>query len=205
MRPRSHVNRRVCCHPAFPSEIIDWDVCNNARTPRGTERTGACEDAGSEQIEARLVELDGTPRLLYAAMANSIHGDRLTEAEKKKVARSMTEAGIGQQDISDAIHVSIGKVNGWVKDIVTARRRERDAKAWWLGVAGWAQDEIIGEIGDSRQSVLAVLPEFSNLKKWQSPSTPEAGRSPRFWSTVDFFNSENFDRARWTVVSVSLR
>ena len=98
-------------------------------------------------------------------MANSFHGDRLTEAEKKKVARSMTEAGIGQQDISDAIHASIGKVNGWVKDIVTARRRERDAKAWWLGVAGWAQDEIIGEIGDSRQSVLAVLPEFSNLKK----------------------------------------
>ena len=165
VRPRSHLNRRVCCHPAFPSEIIDCDVCNNARTPRGTERTGACEDAGPEQIEARLVELDGTPRLLYAAMGNSIHGDRLTEAEKKKVARSMTEAGIGQQDISDAIHASIGKVNGWVKDIVTARRRERDAKAWWLGVAGWAQDEIIGEIGDSRQSVLAVLPEFSNLKK----------------------------------------
>ena len=36
-------------------------------------------------------------------------------------------------------------------------------------------------------------------------NTPEVGPSPRFWSTVDFFNSENFDRARWTLVSVSPR
>ena len=96
---------------------MDWGVCNNARTPREIERTGAGEDAGSEQIEARLVELDGTPRLLYAAMGNSIHGDRLPNSEKKEVAREMARQQIGQELIKDALQVSIGTVNAWVKDV----------------------------------------------------------------------------------------
>ena len=38
----------------------------------------------------------------------------------------------------DALNVSVGTINAWVKDITESRRRERDAKAWWLGVMGRA-------------------------------------------------------------------
>jgi hypothetical protein len=50
----------------------------------GYHRWKAAAEAGLTEIEARLIDLESTPRLLYAASRNAIHGDRLTSAEKKR-------------------------------------------------------------------------------------------------------------------------
>ena len=47
----------------------------------GRHRCKAYQEIGVEETEAQVVDLHGYPPLLYGATANSIHGDRLTDAE----------------------------------------------------------------------------------------------------------------------------
>src|SRR5581483_4595153 len=55
----------------------------------GYHRWKAFIEAGVPAIDAKLIALEGMPRLLYAASRNAIHGDRLAMSEKRAVARQM--------------------------------------------------------------------------------------------------------------------
>lgn len=129
----------------------------------GYHRWKAFMEAGVSTIDAKLIALEGMPRLLYAASRNAIHGDRLAMSEKRAVARQMAEQGITQTEIQKWLHVSVGTVNAWVSDIVTRSQREREGTILWLDVLGWTQAEIAERIGCDQSSISRVC-KSSDLK-----------------------------------------
>lgn len=131
----------------------------------GYHRLRAYHEAGLREIEVVLVQLNGIPRLLYAAGKNATHGDRLTAAEKKAVARQLAEAGVPEGLIKEYLQISLGTVSAWVSDIVARRRRQREARIWWLHLLGWRQTEIADQVGVDQSGVSRTLCTFSELKK----------------------------------------
>lgn len=131
----------------------------------GYHRLRAHQEIGAEMIEARIIDLEGIPRLLYAAGLNSIHGDRISMAEKRQVARQMAEAGVKQAVIREWLKVSAGTVSEWVKDITQRQQRSRDARIWWLHLLGWTKEEIAAVIGCSPTTAQEVRSEISKVKK----------------------------------------
>jgi DNA modification methylase/ParB-like chromosome segregation protein Spo0J len=130
----------------------------------GYHRWKAHQEAGIETISAKLITLNGLPRLLYAAGRNSLHGDRLSGAEKKEVARQMAGADIKQAVIQEQLRVSAGTISNWVSDITIKKQRRRDARIWWLHRLGWTQEEI-GEMVGIDQGNISRICKTSELKK----------------------------------------
>ena len=145
----------------------------------GYHRWRAHQEIGIDTIEARIIDLEGVPRLLYAAGLNSIHGDRLSMGEKRQVARQMAEAGVKQAEIREWLRVSIGTVSEWVRDITQRQQRSRDARIWWLHLLGWTQREIAGVLDTHQEAVNRARSEISNAsllfrvgKAWPISSHP---------------------------------
>jgi transposase len=143
---------------------IELDV-NELVLLDGYHRWKAYQEAGIEVIDALLVNLEGMPRLLYSAGRNSLHGDRLSNSEKREVARQMAEAGVAITVIKEQLKVSLGTVSNWVSDIIQRRQRERDARIWWLHLLGWTEREIAQQVGVSNGLVHEVCSQISDLKK----------------------------------------
>jgi len=142
----------------------------------GYHRWKAFIEAGVPAIDAKLIALEGMPRLLYAASRNAIHGDRLAMSEKRAVARQMEQQGLSQTEIQKWLHVSAGTVNGWVSDIVTRSQREREGTILWLQLLGWTQDEIAERVGCDQSSISRVC-KSSDLKN-RILEQRSRGRSP---------------------------
>ena len=130
----------------------------------GYHRWKAHQETGATEIEARLIRLEGTPRLLYAAARNAMHGDRLAAAEKREVARQMAEQGVSQSEIQRALRVSIGTINSWVSDITQRRQRAKYANLWWLMQLGWTDREIETATGAARGANEAPRQKLADLK-----------------------------------------
>lgn len=129
----------------------------------GYHRWKAFAEAGLSEIEAKLINLEGMPRLLYAASRNAIHGDRLGMSEKRAVARQMAQQGISQTEIQKWLYVSAGTVSAWVSDIVTRSLREREGLILWLELLGWTQGEIAEQMTVD-QSTISRICKSSDLK-----------------------------------------
>lgn len=141
----------------------------------GYHRWKAALEAGITEIDAKLVDLEGMPRLLYAASRNAIHGDRLTSAEKKEVARAMAQQGISQVEIQKWLAVSAGTVSNWVSDITARNARAREAQIWWLSLLGWTLREIAEHCGISKSEADRVASRFAELNLNEKV---ERGQSP---------------------------
>lgn len=142
----------------------------------GYHRWKAAVEAGLPEIKAKLIDLEGMPRLLHAASRNAMHGDRLTSAEKKEVARAMAQQGMAQVEIRKWLGVSAGTVSNWVSDIVVQSAREREAQVWWLALLGWTLKEIGETLALSKSEVDRLAARFAELnlsEKAERGQTPE--------------------------------
>jgi len=110
---------------------------------------------------------DGIPAKLYAAQFSCEHGDRITPAERKALAREVYEAhpDFVLETLREHLKVSVGTAHSYVADILARRKEEKKMTAYRLNLLGWTQEEIGEVVGMSRQWVDKNLPLFSTLKK----------------------------------------
>jgi len=104
---------------------------------------------------------------LKAASLNSTHGDRLSEVDKKGIARKIRERDphVSQQKIADALAVTQRTVSNWVQDIEAKQKAEQQAVIYRLNALGWTQQEIAEVVGLNRTSVSRKLCNLENLLK----------------------------------------
>lgn len=151
----------------FPPIEVDVNK-DNGKYPLldGYHRLKAFEESGIEKILASFVELEGFPRLLYAAGRNAVHGDRLTKAEKRAIAEQMVEESRTVEEVAQWLQVSKSTVGEWTSHILKRRQRSRDAKIWWLHLLGWTTREI-GEVVDvDSKTVSNICGNFPELEKF---------------------------------------
>jgi len=138
----------------------------------GYNRREAYRKAGRDTIEVvfwRDEDLDKDKHLnelrLRAALLNSRHGNRLTESDKKSVARKICENDqrITDQKIADALGVNRRTVNDWVTDIKLSKNAEEQAVIYRLNALGWTQEDIGDEIGLSQRRVGQKLEDLAKL------------------------------------------
>jgi predicted transcriptional regulator len=147
----------------FPAIKID---ANGSVLLDGYHRWKAHVEIGAETILASTVQLNGMPRKLYAAGCNAIHGDRLTNAEKKDIAREMYAAELATEDeIGSELGVSQQTVSSWVSDIRGKKTRSRDSIIWWLHQLGWTQAEIGEQVGLTQQAAAKTIQQIPELVK----------------------------------------
>ena len=140
----------------------------------GVHRARAYEQVGKKEIEAEYWKKEIlnkeewlTQLQLESARRNSTHGDRLSYKDKELQARKICERNpnITEQEIADALGVSVATVSKWVSDIKLRQKAERETKIYRLSLLGWTQGEIGEAVGRNQQRVSQILLEFSNLKK----------------------------------------
>jgi len=116
--------------------------------------------------------------LLEAAERNRNHGDRLTENDKKGVARSIAEGDpkrtFTEKQIADKLVVIQETVSNWISDIRARQRAGRNAKIIHLSRLGLTQEEIAEVVGKdrsviSRKGVSISLALFSRTRSLLLP------------------------------------
>lgn len=123
----------------------------------------------SSEIEVKFsIVPDGIPAKLYAASFSTTHGDRITGAERKALAREVYEDNpdFTLSVLKEYLNVSIGSAHGYVSDILARRKEQQKTTAFRLHLLGWTQEEIGKVIGVSQQAYQQkFLQDFSDLKK----------------------------------------
>lgn len=106
---------------------------------------------------------------LHAASANTRHGDRLEEQDKKSLAREIAEAilkdEITQQEVADSLGVRRQRISEWIADIRARQTAGRDCLIKKLHLLGWTQDEIGRKVGIAQRTVSNILSSFADFGK----------------------------------------
>lgn len=104
---------------------------------------------------------------LYAAGLSAKHGDRITSANRKEVAREVYEndPDFTLSVLAKYLSVSVGTSHSYVSDILARRKEAQKMIAFRLSLLGWTQEEIGEKIGVHQTVVGDYLREFSELKK----------------------------------------
>ena len=134
----------------------------------GVHRWCAFKEAGRTQIpvihyqdgvldyEAAKIEL-----LLESAQNNTTHGDRLTIADKKRIARGIAVADpdhtYTETALADKLGVSRQAVNTWITDIRARQTSSREAVIIRLQRLGWTQKKISDLVGLSQNRVCEII------------------------------------------------
>lgn len=114
----------------------------------------------SDTIECVFARIpDGVPAKLFCARFSAIHGDRLTAAEKKAIAREIYTANpdYSQEKVAECLGVSQPTVSGYVKDILARKTEERASIIARLSLLGWTQEEIGEAVGCSQDNASLLL------------------------------------------------
>ena len=134
----------------------------------GTHRCEAFQEKGIKEIPAfewKDSPLDfqehKTALLLESAQCNTIHGDRLTPADKKRVARDIAssdpECSYTEDAVAEKLGVTRQTVNTWISDIRARQKTNRNSTIIRLSRLGWAQDKIAKIAGLSRNRASEIV------------------------------------------------
>jgi len=112
-------------------------------------------------IESCLEELR-----LESAFRNVMHGDRLSQEDRKFQARRIVNQNpkISNKILAQKFGVTEWTVTQWVKDIRARYYASRDALVYKLYLLGWRQTEISSILNISQQFVSQITSNFRNLK-----------------------------------------
>ncbi len=142
----------------------------------GVHRWCAFKEAGRTQIpvihfqdavldyEAARIEL-----LLESARNNTTHGDRLTTADKKRIARDIAAADpdhtYTETSLAARLGVSRQAVNTWITDIRARQTSGREAVIIRLHRLGWTQEKISTQVGLTQNRVSQIINNaiYSNI------------------------------------------
>ncbi len=134
------------------------------------ELNGAFQDEWAEpqeevEVEYRVVP-DGIPAKLYAASLSAKHGDRISAAERKEIAREIYESDpdFTLKVLSEYLGGSISTNHGYVADLLASRKELQKMVVFRLTLLGWVTREIAEIIGVSPQTITNFCQEFSDLK-----------------------------------------
>jgi len=114
----------------------------------GTHRCQAFQEKGIKEIPAiewqdKPIDYaqNKIPLLLESAQCNTIHGDRLTPADKKQVARDIASSDPECRYTEDALAQKLGvtqqTINLWISDIRARQRTNRNSTIIRLSLLGW--------------------------------------------------------------------
>ncbi len=125
---------------------------------------GWAEPKTEIDVQWHIVPKD-VPIKLYAASLSVKHGDRITTAERKKLARDLfTEnPDFRLETLTDYIGGSKSTLASYVADIRARRKEEQKITAYRLYRLGWTQGEIETAI-DSKNYDRDFLPHFPKLE-----------------------------------------
>lgn len=106
---------------------------------------------------------------LHSAEVNIIHGERLIEADTKRVARKVIERDpkFSETKLAKRLGVSQQTISNWVGDIKRRYEASQDNIIFRLHLLGWTQEEIgkVKGVQLSRSGVELRLTELPNLVK----------------------------------------
>jgi plasmid maintenance system antidote protein VapI len=134
----------------------------------GIHRWSACKVLGLTEIEAVLWQeqpLDYAAckddLLLESARRNISHGDRLSQTEKRQVARDIVtrdpECHLSEGMLAQNLGVTQQTVNNWIKDIRARQKASRDSTILRLNRLGWTQQKIADKVGIGRARVSGIV------------------------------------------------
>jgi DNA-binding XRE family transcriptional regulator len=137
----------------FPALIVETGTM---RLLDGKHRLEAYKKAGVTEVavEQRPVP-EGMSARYFAATLSARHGDRMSNADLKKLAEEEFEAdpSMSQKEWAKRLGLSESTVSRWVSHITERERRSRSVKAWRLTKLGWTQAEAGQRMGVSQQTV----------------------------------------------------
>jgi hypothetical protein len=109
----------------------------------------------------------GVPAKLYAASLSVKHGDRISNAERKAVAREVYEENpeFILQNLKDLLAISMGSAHDYVADILARRKEAQKITALRLDTLGWTSEEVGKAVSLSEGRIRQLALEFSDLKK----------------------------------------
>jgi hypothetical protein len=119
----------------------------------GVHRWHAFRQAGRTDIpvihyQDRVLDYEAvkTELLLESARNNTSHGDRLTPADKKRIARDIASSDPKCRYTETALAEKLGviqqTVNAWITDIRARQKTNRDSIIIRLSRLGWTQEKI---------------------------------------------------------------
>ena len=110
-----------------------------------------------------------TELLLESARNNTRHGDRLTPADKKRIARDIASSDPKTRYTETALAEKLGvaqqTVNAWITDIRARQKTNRDSMIVRLSRLGWTQEKIAKttQMTQGRASRLLIIPVLVKL------------------------------------------
>lgn len=138
----------------------------------GVHRYRAYRELGLKKVRVDYIVVpEGETPKYVAAKLNARHGERLTNGELKEIAVEMAKTNVGAElvglgrRIAKDLSVPERTAQEWIKDILSARREERDVLIFRLALLGWTQEEIGQQVGLTQKAVSLVLEETANLRK----------------------------------------
>ena len=134
--------------------------------PRFVEDDGWAEASEEIEIEYHVIP-EGVPAKLYAASLSARHGDRLTPAERRNIAREIftQNPDFTLETLCEYLPVSKSSASDYVADIRARRREAQKMTAYRLHRLGWTQEEVAQTIGISQSSYAeGILSEFPSLE-----------------------------------------
>ncbi len=168
--------------PIKIQRVFNYSDADGNKTTRatiildGNHRCEAFQEKGIEEIpdiEWKDHPLDykknKIPLLLESAQYNTIHGDRLTPNDKKRVARDIAstdpECKWTEADLAEKLGVIRQTVNAWISDIRARQKASRNTVILRLSCLGWPQEKISETVGLSQNRVSEIIgnANFGNI------------------------------------------
>jgi DNA modification methylase len=122
----------------------------------GFHRWTAHKKANAETIKCIVIETSSDNHLLSLAIEkNATHGLQLSNADKKKMAVRLYNAGAGldKKEICRVLSVSNSSLSNYLTDIDKQLRAERKEKIFSMYLAGYTNKEIAEQTGLSEKSI----------------------------------------------------
>ncbi len=124
------------------------------------------EPDGMMDVEYQTVP-DGMPVKLYAAGLSAKHGDRITGADARALAREIYEGNpeYPQKTIAEVLSVSQQSISKYIRDLKAKKDEAVATKIGTLTRLGWTQEEVGEAVGVTQGRVAQILLEIPDLVK----------------------------------------